>query len=274
MAFSLNNIILIGHVTEKPELRQTTSGKSVTDLNLQVKYKFTRNDNNQTQITTSYHTVVLWNKQAEIVDQYLLKGSQVYIAGRLKTDEWEDDKGQKRRKAKVIAREIIMLDAKNQIAAVPERSENFGGINRVSLIGNMTRDIELRQTPGGESVCSFGVATNMRWQGDAGVQEETEFHNIVAWSNLARESAETIKKGQRIYVEGAFTTRSWETPEGEKRYTSEIIADKVLLLGAMSDMADSFSGDVSSTQASQSAQAPEVPEISYESEINPEDLPF
>lgn len=274
MAYSLNNIHLIGNLTEKAELRQTPSGKSVTDLNLQVKIKFRRRDNGEVQISTSYHTVVLWGKQAEIADQYLRAGSQVYVAGRLKTEEWEGEDKQKRRKTKIVAREIILLDSRTPLPGLAENSLISGGLNEATIIGNLTRDPELRQTPSGENVCNFGVATNRRWQGSEGgeMQEETEFHNIVVWGELAREVGEKIKKGQKVYISGSCNTRSWETPDGDKRYTTEINADKVLILGLSSPLGEG--GAAAMPADGRSEELPDIPEISHESEIRPEDLPF
>ncbi len=281
MAFSLNQIMLIGNVADTFELRQTPSGKSVTDISLQVKTLFQRRDNNEWQTGTSYHTVVLWGRQAEIAQQFLKQGSQVYISGRLKTEEWESEDGQKRRKTKVTAREIILLDSKYELPQLADLSPVSGGINKAFIIGNMSRDPELRQTPSGEDVCNFGVATNMRWQPEGGdMQEETEFHNVVAWGALAKEVGEKIKKGQKVMVQGPCTTRSWETPDGDKRYTTEINADEVLLLGynSMGNAPMTAGAPATSTQSSTSASSsedlPEIPEINHESEIKPEDLPF
>lgn len=277
MAFSLNQIMLVGNITDEFELRQTNSGKSVTDINLQVKTRFQRRDNNEWQVGTSYHTVVLWGRQAEIVDQFLKPGSQVFISGRLKTEEWEGENGQKRRKTKVIARELILLDSKSELPQLAELSPVAGGINKACVIGNMSRDPELRQTPSGEEVCNFGVATNMRWQQDNGdTQEETEFHNVVVWGETAKEIADKIKKGQKVLVQGPCTTRSWETPDGEKRFTTEINADEVILLGY--NTGGNFSAGASRSEQKDtiniSDDLPDIPEISHESDIKPEDLPF
>lgn len=283
MAFSLNKIDLIGYATEKPELRQTPNGINVCDLNLQVKSRFTREDGTD-QLGTSFHNVVLWNKQAEIADQYLQAGSQVFINGRLKTEEWESDDGQKRRKTKVIAREIILLDARNPIAISSENLKIVGGLNSVQIIGNMTGDPELRQTPNGNFVCNFGVATNRRWKSTQTneTQEETEFHNVVVWGELAQHVAENIKKGQKVFITGRCNNRSWETPDGEKRRTTEIVADEVLLLGLVDNNIYSSNPQESSSTKKTINQEdidiedelPEIPEISHESKIKPEDLPF
>lgn len=105
-------------------------------------------------------------------------------------------------------------------------------LNKVLLIGNLTRDPELRYTPQGTAVCSFGMATNRSWTTDQGEKrEEAEFHNVVAWNRLAEIVAEFLTKGKQVYVEGRLSTREWEGQDGQKRRTTEIIANEVIFLG-------------------------------------------
>lgn len=105
-------------------------------------------------------------------------------------------------------------------------------LNKVQLIGNLTRDPELRYTPNGTAVCSFGLATNRSWaSGEEGERrEETEFHRIVAWNKLAELCSQLLSKGRKVYIEGRLQTRSWESPEGEKRQSTEIVAEDMMLL--------------------------------------------
>lgn len=107
-------------------------------------------------------------------------------------------------------------------------------LNKVMLIGNLTRDPELRYTPQGSAVCSFGLATNRSWMPSEGGErrEETEFHRIVAWNKLAELCSQLLTKGRKVYIEGRLQTRSWETPEGEKRQSTEIVAEDMVLLDA------------------------------------------
>ena len=101
-------------------------------------------------------------------------------------------------------------------------------LNSAEIIGNITRDPELRQTPNGNNVVSFGVATNYTWKGSgwANSKKKTEFHNVVAWDALAQNISQTFRKGKKVYINGRLQTRSWETPDGNKRYTTEIITEK------------------------------------------------
>jgi single-strand DNA-binding protein len=104
-------------------------------------------------------------------------------------------------------------------------------LNRVQLIGNLTRDPELRYTPSGTAVCSFGLATNRSWTTDTGEKhEETEFHRIVSWNKLAELCSQFLVKGRKVYVEGRLSTRSWTGQDGQQRSTTEVVIDDMILL--------------------------------------------
>ena len=280
--YALNRTQIIGHLTEDPQVRQTPSGQSVGDLNIVTKQSFT-NASGQTQQSTAFHNVVVWRGLADIASRFLKKGSQIFIAGRIQTDEWEDqESGEKRYKTRVVADDLILLDPKNPTAALPATSSVAGGLNQAEIIGNMTRDPELRQTPNGDQVCSFGVATNYTWKDrDGNNQEKTEFHNVVAWGDIGAQIAKNLTKGRKIYVAGRLQTRSWETPDGKKRYATEIIADRALALGVPSEDfgAPAMQSNVSTSQPQEKntvvpENPTEVPTVNYESDVKPEDLPF
>ncbi len=282
--YALNRAQIIGHLTEDPQIRQTPSGQTVGDLNLVTKAVF-KTGAGDTQVSSSYHNVVVWRGLADISQRFLKKGSQVFISGRIQTDEWEDaSTGQKRYKTRVTADELILLDPKNPNPALPEGSMCSGALNQAEIVGNVSRDPELRQTPNGNSVVSFGVATNYSWKDRSGeTQEKTEFHNVVAWDELAQSIADTLKKGRKVYIRGRLQTRSWETPDGNKRYTTEIIAEGALALGVPNEEigTPAVSTDVSVSKPEAKSDAPvaenpagEVPAVNYESEVKPEDLPF
>lgn len=97
----------------------------------------------------------------------------------------------------------------------------------VTLVGNITREPELRYTAGGRGVASFGLAVNRRWQQNGEWQEQTSFFNVTAWASLGENAAASLKKGTRIIVYGRLEQRSWETQEGEKRTVVEVIADEI-----------------------------------------------
>ena len=104
-------------------------------------------------------------------------------------------------------------------------------LNRVQLIGNLTRDPELRYTPNGTAVCSFGLATNRSWTTDTGEKhEESEFHNIVAWNKLAELCSQFLTKGRKVYVEGRLSNRTWTGQDGQQRNRTEVVIDDMILL--------------------------------------------
>lgn len=105
-------------------------------------------------------------------------------------------------------------------------------LNKVMLIGNLTRDPELRYTPQGTAVCTFGLATNRSWQPSDGSerQESTEFHRIVCWQKLAELCAQLLFKGRKVYVEGRLQTRNWTSKDGQERTTTEVVIDNMIIL--------------------------------------------
>jgi single-strand DNA-binding protein len=104
-------------------------------------------------------------------------------------------------------------------------------LNKVTLIGNLTRDPELRYTPQGTAVCSFGLATNRQWTTESGERkEDVEFHRIVAWNKLAEICAQLLKKGRKVYVEGRLQTRSWTEDDNLKRTQTEVVISEMIVL--------------------------------------------
>jgi single-strand DNA-binding protein len=105
-------------------------------------------------------------------------------------------------------------------------------LNKVMLIGNLTKDPVVRYTPTSTAVCSFSLATNRSWTPSEGgeKQEKAEYHNIVAWSKLAELCGQLLHKGDKIYVEGRLQTRDWKTNDGQDRRTTEIVIDNMILL--------------------------------------------
>ncbi len=112
-------------------------------------------------------------------------------------------------------------------------------LNRVTLIGNLTRDPELRYTPNGQAVASYALATNRRWTTQQGeTQDATEYHEIVAWGKLGEISQQLLSKGKKAYVEGRLQTRSWEAQDGTKRQRTEVIAENIIALSPRSGSSD------------------------------------
>ena len=104
-------------------------------------------------------------------------------------------------------------------------------INKVILIGNLTRDPELKETTGGQPITTFGLATNRNWVTRAGdKQQSAEFHELVAWGKLAEICQQFLKKGKLIFVEGYLKTRSWDTEDGTKKFRTEVVINDMVML--------------------------------------------
>jgi single-strand DNA-binding protein len=144
-------------------------------------------------------------------------------------------------------------------------------LNKALVLGNLTRDPELKSLPSGTHVATFSLATNRVWKDQSGKQQEmAEFHNIVVFGKTAELCAQYLKKGRSALVEGRLQTRSWEA-DGQKKYRTEIVADRVQF-GPRSG--DDSTGNSAGSTASKS-QEPKDDAIEYpEGEINPEDIPF
>lgn len=147
-------------------------------------------------------------------------------------------------------------------------------LNKAMIIGNLTRDPELKSLPSGIKVCNFSVATNRVWNDkDKGRQEATDYHNVVVFGRQAENVAQYMKKGSSILVEGRMQTRSWDA-DGGKKYRTEIVADTVQFGPKSSGGSGSYGGGNDSSQ-SQEVKTPELETIEYpEDDINPEDIPF
>lgn len=145
-------------------------------------------------------------------------------------------------------------------------------LNKVFLIGNMTRDPEMRSLPSGQAVVNFGLATNRMWKGkDGSQQKQAEFHNIVMFGKLAEIAKQYLVKGSMIMVEGRIQNRSWEGQDGQKKYRTEIVAEAMQMGprgGARPPSAEN--------PAKQEEETPEaLATVEYpEDEIKPEDIPF
>ncbi len=161
-------------------------------------------------------------------------------------------------------------------------------LNKVTLIGNLTKDPELKYIQQGNAVCTFGLATNRSWLPSEGSErrEETEYHRLVAWGKLAELCSQLLSKGRKVYIEGRLQTRSWETPEGQQRNITEIVVEDMILLDnkrpAPTENTTTFA---STTEEVVIAKKPEVEEKKAPTEdkpvqqemndkINIDDIPF
>ena len=149
----------------------------------------------------------------------------------------------------------------------------MASVNKVIILGNLGADPELRYTNSGTAVANFRIATNDRWTDKSGEsQERVEWHSIVAWAKLGEICGKYLKKGRPVYIEGRLQTRSWEDQSGNKRYTTEIIAQNMQMLGGRGDVAASGTGDWDAAKSGASAEVPEIP-VNANSNAD-DDLPF
>lgn len=148
-------------------------------------------------------------------------------------------------------------------------------LNKAIVIGNLTRDPEQKALPSGISVTTFSVATNRVWKDkDGNKQESADYHNIVVFGRQAETSAQYLKKGSSVLIEGRMQTRSWEGQDGQKKYRTEIVADRVQF-GPRRDGAATAPAQQKAPAADQASKKEEIDTIEYpEEEINPDDIPF
>jgi single-strand DNA-binding protein len=160
-------------------------------------------------------------------------------------------------------------------------------LNKVQLIGNLTRDPELRYTPNGNAVCTFGIATNRSWTTEAGEKrEEVDFHRIVAWNKLGELCSQFLVKGRKVYVEGRLSTRNWTGQDGAQKTTTEVVIDDMILLDSKGNFQKSSEGsEPEETKTPEEPKAKvvkkkpepkeeEAPSANTEEDVMPDDIPF
>ncbi len=149
-------------------------------------------------------------------------------------------------------------------------------LNKVFVLGNLTRDPELRQIPSGQAVCSFGVATNRFYTDKTGQkQKQAEFHNIVMWGRLAEIANQYLKKGSMVFVEGRLQTRSWQDQQGNTKYRTEIVGEQMQLGPRPAGGPGGGAPDVPASAPAKD-EAPPVIELAEDGsdEIDPKNIPF
>ncbi|HSV94680.1 MAG TPA: single-stranded DNA-binding protein [Spirochaetia bacterium] len=142
-------------------------------------------------------------------------------------------------------------------------------LNKVQLIGNLTRDPELKYTPSGTAVCTFGLATNREWSDSSGQKQEgVEFHRVVAWGKLGEICSQLMAKGRKVYVEGRLQTRAWKSQDGADRQVTEVVIDEMILLDA--PKGDRSEGGYETHYTSDSSVSPIADVTPAEEVFNPE----
>lgn len=161
-------------------------------------------------------------------------------------------------------------------------------LNKVQLIGNLTKDPELRYTPSGRAVCTFSIATNRSWTTESGEKrEEADFHRIVAWGKLGELCSQFLTKGRKTYVEGRLSTRSWTAQDGQQKSITEVVIDDMLLLDSKGQQGAKGSEETkepevtdepkalsSKKKVKEDEEVPQPTSVNSDDEVKPEDIPF
>jgi len=228
MARGMNHVYLIGALARDPELRYTPSGVAVFEATVAGEDHVIGNDGRERKLPW-YHRVSILGKPAEWQAEKGLKGGDaVMVEGGLEYSQWEAPEGGKRSMVRVKAGRI------EQLGYAPELVQDAGGgvrmgsgMNEVVMIGNVTRDPELRYTPAGDAVLGIGLAVNETWNDRQGQkQEKTHWIDVTLWRDLA-ESMKDLKKGDPVLVQGRLVNEAWQDKDGNKRNSTKVEATRV-----------------------------------------------
>ena len=218
MARGLNRVFLIGALATRPDMRYTPAGLAILDLTL-AGQDLLLSDNGGEREVSWYHRVRLLGRQAEMWGDLLDQGQLVFVEGRLEYRQWERE-GEKRSELQIRADFLDPLDDRGKERAEDSRGQPRlrAALNQVFLMGNLTRDPELRYTPQGTAVARLGLAVNERRQG---AEERTHFVEVQAWRDLAEWAAE-LRKGDGLFVIGRLVNDSWTSSSGERRFQTRV----------------------------------------------------
>jgi single-strand DNA-binding protein len=231
MARGLNTIFLVGTLTQAPELKYTPAGLAILELNL-AGNDHVVGDDGQPRELAWYHRATVFGAQGESLANQLAEGTPVYVEGRLNYRSWEAPDGQKRASLDVNASrvEVLGFGGRGDQPTVTDAKGQHrlrDALNQVMVIGNLTRDAELRYTPSGAAVTRFSLAVNERFRDRAGNdQERTHYIDVNVWRELAEATA-TIAKGDPVFVIGRLVNDNWTDKDGNKRFTTRIEGSRV-----------------------------------------------
>ncbi len=234
MARGMNKVMLIGFVEREPELGHAANRQPVASFGISTKRQWTTSAGEAREATEWFH-IVAWGELAGAAKKHLQKGQRIYVEGHLQTRSWEDSQGQRHVRTEVVAGKLMPMDDRDAIAA---RDLDMEGellplcLNHVMVIGNLGRDPEMRYTPDGQAVTSFGLAATRSWNSaNGGRHNSTEWFNVVSWGSLAEICNQYLAKGRRVYIEGELRTRGWDQPDGQKHFRTELVANEMIMLG-------------------------------------------
>lgn len=231
MARGMNHVYLVGSLARDPELRYTPSGVPVFEATVAGEDHIVGNDGRERRLPW-YHRVSVLGKPAEWISERNLKsGDIVMVEGSLEYSSWDAPEGGKRSMVRVKAQRIeSVASAVETVQDAGGGVRLSGGWNVVMVLGNLTRDPELRYTPAGDAVLGLGLAVNESWKDKSGqTQEKTHWIDVTLWRELA-EAAANLKKGDPVLVSGRLMNEAWTDKEGNKRNSTKVEATKVEVL--------------------------------------------
>ncbi len=275
MARGMNAVYLVGTLVQAPELRYTQGGLAILELNIAGNDHVTGEDGTERELAW-YHRVTLFGAQAEIISNQVADGTPIMVEGRLNFRTWETPEGQKRSALDVNAQrvDVLTFGARGpEPTVIDARGQHRlkEALNEVLIVGNLTRDAELRYTPSGAAVTRFGVAVNERFRSRSGEDEErTHFVDVTVWRELAEASGE-LKRGDGVFVIGRLVNDSWTDKEGNRRFATKLEGQRVEFLTR--GPGSGGAGTRPERQASGAQASPSTLDI--DEEFPPEeDLPF
>ncbi|NLG09241.1 MAG: single-stranded DNA-binding protein [Deinococcales bacterium] len=234
MARGMNVVYLVGTLVQAPEMRYTPGGLAILELNLAGNDHVTGEDGAERELAW-YHRATVFGAQAELLANQLQEGTPVLVEGRLNYRNWETPEGQKRSALDVNASRVDVLTygtRTDEPTVIDARGQHRlkNALNQVVIVGNLTRDAELRYTPSGAAVTRFGVAVNERFRSRSGEdQERTHFVDVTVWRELAEATGE-LKRGDGVFVMGRLVNDSWTDKEGNRRFTTRLEGQRVEFL--------------------------------------------
>jgi single-strand DNA-binding protein len=234
MPRGMNRATIIGFVDRQPEVRLAADDRSVACFAVTTNRSWVTSAGEPRHSTEWFH-VVAWDRLADEAGRRLQPGQRLYAEGHLQTRSWEDSDGVKQYRTELVLDKLVPMGD----GGPPSLDEPGYGIdempvclNRVTLIGNLGRDPEMRYTPGGQAVTSFSVAATRTWMAPNGDrQDTTEWFNVVSWGSLAEICSQYLSKGRRVYVEGELRTRAWQHADGKRIFRTELVANEMIMLG-------------------------------------------
>ena len=279
MARGLNSIYLVGTLTGAPELRYTPGGLAILELNLAGNDHVVGDDGQERELAW-YHRATVFGNAAESLANQLEAGSPVFVEGALNYRSWESQDGQRRSSLDVKALRVEVLDfgtRKGETTVVDARGQHRlkNALNEVLLIGNLTRDAELRYTPSGSAVTRFSVAVNERFRDRSGNEREnTHYVDVNIWRELAEACAE-LAKGDPVFVIGRLVNDSWTDQEGNKRFSTRVEGSRVEFLTRGPGMGGAGTRLESAAQQTARPKSAQTSQLDIDDEFPPEeDLPF